>query len=882
MEQSIKLKKIFLKDYKPPVYSIDQVNLDFNLDEHRTFVRSTVSYSSKSLDERTLFLDGENIKLLTISMNGKELSGDDYMICETGLQIHQTPNEFTLVIENEISPSLNTSLEGLYISNGILCTQCEAQGFRKITYFMDRPDVMSKYQVSIEADKTKYPILLSNGNLVSVKDIDGSRHRVEWSDPFKKPSYLFALVAGNLGFIKKIFTTRSGKKVDLMIYAQQGKQHLCHHAMNSLEKAMVWDEEKFGLEYDLNFYGIVAIDDFNAGAMENKGLNIFNSKLIMASEKSATDEDYLMIESVVAHEYFHNWTGNRVTLRDWFQLSLKEGLTVFRDQEFSADMTHPAVQRIFDVLRLQSTQFPEDSGPNAHPVRPESCLSVDNFFTPTIYEKGAELIRMMRNFVGDIGFRRGMETYFSRHDGEAVTIEDFVAAIADANKMDLTQFKKWYEESGTPTVSVIEKYDDLINEYSIHLNQNYKFHIPLFFSLIDSSGKKLEFDHPKIKKNLDGQYLIELKDENEKIVFKNLPEKPILSILQNFSAPVYLKHDQKIEDTYYLAKYDTDGYSQWQKTQKVALQVFKSIYGSLLEEDQLYSKLEIQGRSLGFSPNGLDEYLDLLKHHLVDKTLDPYFKSFLISRPQIEILIQDIELINPKALLRARLEWSKLIATHLKSEISALFEECRNDQTFKYLKNPMGRRRLKNVLLEYISFFESSSKIFDIYKNALNMTDKWAALNILCADESLERKRALTDFYEEWKDDSLVLNKWFSVQVNGIYNQTFKVVKELRAHPKFNINNPNHIYSLLRTFGKNIEMFNSGQLEIYAFYIDQIIEIDSKNPQVAARLCDAFVYRSKLPLNLKKGIEKEISRALEMSGLSKNTRELLEGHLKNP
>jgi aminopeptidase N len=493
-------KRIYLKDYQSPAFSISSALLHFNLNETKTVVTAKLVF--KKIKNEALVLDGENLKLLSIKLNEKPLSPSDYILSDENLTITTPPADFTLETQVEVNPEANKSCVGLYLSSGIFATQCEAEGFRNITYFLDRPDVMTSYTVELEADAKKYPVLLSNGDLTNKKDLGNGRHQATWKDPFKKPSYLFALVAGDLGVVQDSFTTKSGKKVKLEVFASHGKQERCHHAMTSLKKSMKWDEDRFGLEYDLNQFMIVSIDDFNMGAMENKGLNIFNSRLVLADPASATDGDFDRIESVVGHEYFHNWTGNRVTCRNWFELSLKEGLTVFRDQEFSSDLNSRAVQRIKDVDGLRSSQFAEDSGPNAHPVRPESCLAVDNFYTPTIYEKGSEVIRMMQTIVGKVGFRRGMDEYFKRHDGQAVTIIDFANAISEPNKVDLTQFKLWYSQAGTPEVEVIENYDATLKEYHLRLKQScavtekqpvkLPFHIPLLVGLLDSKGQNIE------------------------------------------------------------------------------------------------------------------------------------------------------------------------------------------------------------------------------------------------------------------------------------------------------------------------------------------------------------------------------------------------------
>lgn len=872
----MKQEKIYLKDYKGPAFSVDSINLDFVINEDfcRVVAKSKMNRTEEGAELR---LNGVELKLVSVKIDGTPLKADQYQITEEELIIPSTPKKFELEVETELQPQNNTSLEGLYKSNGIFCTQCEAQGFRKITYFLDRPDVMTSYSVTIEADKKKYPVLLSNGDRIKIEDLGNGRHKAFWRDPHKKPCYLFALVAGDLGVIRDTFTTSSGRKVNLEVYAVHGKQERCWHAMESLKKSMKWDEETFGLEYDLNDYMIVAIDDFNAGAMENKGLNIFNSRLVLADSNSATDVDFHSIESVVAHEYFHNWTGNRVTLRDWFQLSLKEGLTVFRDQEFSADMTDRGVQRIEDVDALRTGQFAEDAGPNAHPVRPESCMAVDNFFTMTIYEKGSEVIRMMQTIVGRKGFRKGMDEYFKRHDGQAVTTEDFAAAIAEPNGKDFTQFKRWYHQSGTPVVHATETYDQAKGEYTLSLeqtcpptpNQPHKepFHIPLMMGLLDKNGKELALNCDKIQVNTDGKNLIELKERNETFVFKGLKERPVLSILREFSAPINLRWEAGEDDLYFLMEKDTDSFNRREMAQKLGL----NLLHNLIARHREGKPLNIDSR-----------YLKAISATIRDADMDPSFKAKMLQIPSHAILAQEEDVLDSEAFHNARTTLRSAIARENRTHLLDIYHKYHGVEPKSHDPKVFGHRALKNQALHYLAELHDP-EILAIankqYWEAQNMTDRMTALMILADTESEFRDKALSDFYNNWKNDSVVINKWFTAQATTTRKQTLEDVKALTKHPAFNITNPNNVYSLLRAFGANIVRFNDPKTDAYEFYADKILEIDAKNPQVAARLCAAFNFVKKLDPVMKEKAIKQIKRMVAVESLSKNSRELLQSSI---
>ncbi len=858
--------RIFLKDYKAPSFKVQSIDLFFNLHEKETQVKA--KQSIEKLEETPLVLNGEGLKLLSIRIDGIELSAADYFVTEDSLTVRTVPDYFTLETIVEINPEENKSCAGLYLSNGIFATQCEAEGFRNITYFLDRPDVMTSYTVSIEADKKKYPVLLSNGDLISKKQIGNGRHLAVWRDPFKKPSYLFALVAGDLGVVEGSFITKSGKEVKLEVYASHGKQDRCFHALLSLQKAMKWDEERFGLEYDLNQYMIVSIDDFNMGAMENKGLNIFNSRLVLADPESATDNDFMRIESVVAHEYFHNWTGNRVTCRNWFELSLKEGLTVFRDQEFSSDLHSRAVERIKNVDALRARQFAEDAGPNAHPVRPESCLAVDNFYTATIYEKGAEVIRMMYTIVGKDGFRKGMDNYFKEYDGKAVTILDFAKSIAEPNNVDFTQFKLWYSQSGTPEVNVTENYNADNKEYSLTLKQFCKptekepskeaFHIPLLIGLLDPTGNDYKLNSKDIAYNSDGKALISLKKEEETYLFTDISDKPVLSLNREFSSPIKLHWNATQAELLHIIKFDKDSFNRREACFKMILQELRSLIADY------HSKRELR-------PN--PEIIEAIGYILLDKKIDAQFKSLMLQIPGDDFIAQEEDILDAKAFQAANHSITIAFVQKYESAILELYHA-------HHKLDSIGDRALKNHLLFYLVEANHPSSIsiaFEQFSAAKSMTDKINAIVALCHTDSEERQKALHEFLNRWKEDAVVFNKWLQVQASSRITKTFDIVKKITTTPPFNPENPNNIYSLHSVIGRNHFVMQREKEKTYAWFCDEIIRIDKINPQVAARLCSCFNFVKKFPDEIKEIAQKEIGRVLAEPNLSKNSRELLEG-----
>lgn len=918
-------ERIYLKDYQPPSFSVENLHLSFNLHETQTVVTQTANYK-KIANVDSLFLDGAHLKLLSLKLNGLELQFEknylfhgelqknSYNFLVNGqLEIKNVPQEFELTIVTEINPEQNLSFDGLYQSKGIFCTQCEAQGFRKITFFMDRPDVMTKYSVDIEADEKKYPILLSNGDRLETKTLGNGRHLARWSDPHKKPSYLFALVAGDLGVIKDTFITRSGRKVNLEVYASHGKQDRCTFAMESLKKAMKWDEDTYGLEYDLNDFMIVAIDDFNMGAMENKGLNIFNSRLVLADPQTASDSDYHAIESVVGHEYFHNWTGNRITCQNWFYLSLKEGLTVYRDQEFSADMGSRAVQRIKDVDSLRSRQFAEDSGPNAHPVRPDSCLSVDNFYTATIYEKGAEVIRMMQRLVGRKGFRIGMDTYFKRHDGQAVRTDDFVASIFEPNQLDSTQFKLWYTQAGTPEVHVEENYDSSTKTYTLSLKQSCRptressekkpFQIPLFFGLLDPSGKEIFIQTNKNEKpesndqyapnfafcsnlqvNSDGVKFLNFNQSIQTFKFENVEQKPFLSLNRDFSSPVQISKKTSEDELLFLMHYDSDAFNKREATQQLFIKEIQKnidLYSQKYPQIDLqtYYKLQKQNFSELLKTFSVSEnFLNGLKSILNDTKLDNEFKSLMLQMPDSDDMSLKQPRIHPTAIEFAISFVKKSIAAFCEQDMLKVYAQM-NNPNFKDNLKHSAERSLKNRILSYLgslNTLEIDQLCANQYRENKTMTDQISALSIMIYNNTQSAPLLSVDFYEKWKSEALVLNKWFSSHATARQETTFTKVKSLVKDKNFNILNPNNVYSLFGPFMHNMLQFHQEDENTYEFLAQSILEIDKNNPQVAARLCAGFNLIKKLPPTLQEKAKSAVQSVLKNADLSKNSRELLE------
>ncbi|HID69638.1 MAG TPA: aminopeptidase N [Desulfobacterales bacterium] len=864
---------IYRKDYQVPVFLISELFLDFKLGENDSVVKAKSMFhrnpeSAENCED--IVLNGENLELLSISVNGKELLPDQYNLDEKSLVLQQVPDEFVLEVTTRIYPDKNSALEGLYRSSGNFCTQCEAEGFRKITYFLDRPDVMTRFTTRIEADKADCPVLLSNGNLVEEGVLDKGRHFTVWKDPFPKSCYLFALVAGDLVFHRDEFITKSGRSIDLRIYVEARNREKCAHAMASLKKSMAWDEKVFGLEYDLDRYMIVAVDDFNMGAMENKGLNIFNSKYVLASQETATDQDYLGVEGVIAHEYFHNWTGNRVTCRDWFQLSLKEGLTVFRDQEFSSDMNSRAVQRIEDVRILRNFQFREDSGPMAHPVRPDSYVEINNFYTVTVYNKGAEVIHMMHTLLGSENFRKGMDLYFERHDGQAVTCDDFVAAMASASGVDLDHFKLWYSQSGTPELEVEENWDENAKQYSLHITQSCPptpgqakkepFHIPIAFGLLDSAGQDMD----------SGKSMLELHTERESFIFKDLPEKPVLSMLRGFSAPVKVKPWQGREQLAFLMANDSDPFNRWD----AAFRLSESVILEITEKLQ-------QGEHPVVDPL----FIDAVREILNDKKSDKSLLGMALTLPGETYLAQQMEVIDPDNLHCARETVRFELSTTLAGEFRTVLEENRDTGEYQLTPEAMGKRRLKNVCQSFLLTGDSpaSSDVKTAlvqYHDSGNMTDVMAVLAAISNCAIPERQELIDDFYEKWKTDPLVMDKWLILQAASSLPQTLDSVLELMHHPAFSISNPNKVRSLIGAFGSNHVCFHNKNGAGYEFLANQILVLDSTNPQIASRLTTPFATWKRYDENRQELMKEQLQRIMNKKDLSGDVYEMVKRSLK--
>ncbi|KAG8382213.1 hypothetical protein BUALT_Bualt05G0053300 [Buddleja alternifolia] len=875
-------KEIFLKDYKQPDYFFEKVDLKFTLGEEKTIVCSKIDvYPRLEGSSSPLLLDGEDLKLISLKVNDKELKGDDFHLDSRHLILSSPPiGRFTLEIVTEIHPQKNTSLEGLYKSSGNFCTQCEAEGFRKITFYQDRPDIMAKYTCRIEADKSLYPVLLSNGNLIEQGEMEGDKHYAIWEDPFVKPCYLFALVAGQLESRDDIFITRSGRKVSLKIWTPPQDLPKTAHAMYSLKAAMKWDEdvkdlyfcgvfEVFGLEYDLDLFNIVAVPDFNMGAMENKSLNIFNSKLVLASPETATDADYAAILGVIGHEYFHNWTGNRVTCRDWFQLSLKEGLTVFRDQEFSSDMGSRTVVRIADVSTLRNYQFPQDAGPMAHPVRPHS------------YIKGAEVVRMYKTLLGSSGFRKGMDLYFKRHDGQAVTCEDFYAAMRDANGADMSNFLLWYSQAGTPRVKVVSTYDAQAKTYSLKFSQEVPstpgqpikepMFIPVAMGLLDSNGNDMPlssvYHDGKLESiTMDGQpvhtTVLRVTKKEEEFLFNDIPERPVPSILRGYSAPVRLDSDLTDADLYFLLANDSDEFNRWEAGQVLARKLMLGLVSDFQEN-----------KPLVLNPQFLNGFRSILGNSSLDKE----FIAKAITLPAEGEIMDMMEVADPDAVHAVRTFTRKQLATELKQELLNTVKNNRSTQKYEFDHPNMARRALKNIALAYLGSLEDA-EITELalreYRTATNMTDQFAALVALDQKPSKVRDEVLADFYNKWQHDFLVVNKWFSLQAVSDVPGNVENVRKLLDHPAFDIRNPNKVYALIGGFCGSPVNFHAKDGSGYKFLGEMVVQLDKLNPQVASRMVSAFSRWKRYDETRQNLAKAQLEMILAANGLSENVFEI--------
>ena len=865
---------INLKDYTPPSFLVDKIDLTFELEETRTRVcsRLVLHRNPAHPDPRApLTLHGRELQLESVRLDGDLLDESRYVIDGEEMTIASVPDNIIVEIVTIIHPETNTSLNGLYRSGSNFYSQCEAEGFRKITYYLDRPDVMARFTTTIVADRTQWPVLLSNGNRVGEGQLDRNRHWVKWVDPFKKPSYLFALVAGKLSKLADEYTTRSGRKVALEIWVEPHDLDKCDHAMASVKKSMQWDEQRYGLEYDLDTYMIVAVGDFNMGAMENKGLNIFNTKYVLARPDTATDVDFDGIEAVIAHEYFHNWTGNRVTCRDWFQLSLKEGLTVFRDQEFSADMSSASVKRIEDVRTLRTHQFAEDAGPMAHPVRPESYIEINNFYTVTIYEKGAEVVRMYQTLFGRDGFRRGMDLYFKRHDGQAVTCDDFRAAMADANEADLTQFERWYTQAGTPTVSVRGSYDAATRQYTLHVAQScpptpgqpekLPFHIPFAVGLVGADGHDLPLMLDGEAHATEGTRVLSVTEASQSFTFIDVMEEPVPSLLRGFSAPVKLAYPYTRAQLVHLMAHDSDAFSRWEAGQ------------TLMQQDlqQLIDAARAQ-QPMAVNP----DFIEAMRRLLADEALDPAFVALMLTLPAEAYIADQQKEIDPDAIRAARDFLRLALARALRQELRQTYTRMVDTGPYRFESIATSRRALKNTCLGYLTELDEPGLLElaeEQLQHANNMTDAQAAL--ACLVNWAEGDAALDAFAKKWRHDPLVMDKWFALQAGSRRLGNAHTVRNLMGHEAFALTNPNKVRALVGTFLGNLAGFHAAGGEGYTFAADTILALDKLNPQIAARLCGAF-NRWKRMEPVRRGLmQSALERIVGASGLSRDAYEIV-------
>ena len=865
---------ILRTDYRVFDFVVDSLDLTFALFDSHTVVTARTRLRRNPLSQRRdahLHLYGEELELLEISVDGSPVPAERLVRDDKGLTIFAPPEAFELHLVTKIFPERNTSLEGLYRSRGNFCTQCEAEGFRKITYYPDRPDVMTVFTTRIEADRDSCPVLLANGNLVDSGPLGDGRHFAVWHDPFPKPCYLFALVAGSLVPLEDTFVTRSGRRVDLRIYVEERNQGKCDHAMDSLKKAMRWDEEVYGLEYDLDTFMIVAVEDFNMGAMENKGLNIFNAKYVLSTPSTATDLDYLGIEGVVAHEYFHNWTGNRVTCRDWFQLSLKEGLTVFRDQQFSSDMNSAAVQRIDDVRILKNVQFREDAGPMAHPVRPDSYMEINNFYTATVYNKGAEVIRMLHTLLGKELFRRGMDLYFQRHDGQAVTCDDFVAAMADASQKDLRQFANWYSQAGTPLLRLREEWRPEEEHYLLTVSQELPevagqgetqlFHLPLALGLLHpQTGQDLLTGHEA------GTAVVELREKEQTFVFTGIKTAPVLSFLRDFSAPVRVAPFQDRHQLAFLMAHDSNLYNRWDASARLAAEII----------------LEVAGQVQRGAEKVLDPcFRDAVAQSLARPVEDSALLALALTLPPETTLAQEMAVVDPDALHLARQWVKRTLAADNRQAFERMYNGNREEGSYDISPPAMGRRSLKNVALSYLMALEPlPDEVLDLclgqYRQAGNMTDTIAALAALVNLHHPLRSAMILEFHERWRDDALVLDKWFTLQAQSTLPETLDRVEELLSHPSFSMENPNKVRSLVGAFcAGNHVRFHEASGRGYAFLAERIIELNAINPQIAARMVAPLINWKRYDQRRQELMRQQLRRIADTPELSRDVYEIV-------
>ena len=865
------------RDYQASPFLVDRVDLTFDIREQSTRVHSRllIKRNRHAITHHNLVLHG-SASLNVIHLDGEVWPTERYELnsVEETLTLFEVPESFILEIETEVFPEKNTSLMGLYASNGNLFTQCEPEGFRKITYYLDRPDVMAKFSTTLIADKTRYPVLLSNGNKVGQGLSDKKRHWVKWVDPYRKPSYLFAVVAGKLAVVRDEYLTRSGRKVALEIYVEAHDVDKTQHALRSLKRAMKWDEDRFGLEYDLDTYMIVAVSDFNMGAMENKGLNVFNTKFVLARQDTATDFDFEGVESVIGHEYFHNWTGNRVTCRDWFQLSLKEGLTVFRDQEFTADLYSRAVKRIEDVRQLRTAQFPEDAGPTAHPIRPDSYIEMNNFYTMTVYEKGAEVVRMYQTLFGREGFRKGLELYFRRHDGHAVTCDDFRQAMADANQYDLTQFERWYDQAGTPEVAVEMFYHPSAHSVTLHIRQHCPptpgqtekapFLIPLTLALFDPNGHAYPLQMSEESEAQGNERVLILREREHSFTFIHIDHPPIPSLLRDFSAPVKLHYHYSAQELAFLFAHDTDAFNRWEA-------------GQVLFRQTILQQLDHPQSTLNL-PSVIVEGVQRILH---SETLDPAFKALALTLPsEVELFEAVPGEVDPVALVHAREMVKVALARSLRHEWQTMYQRCQRT-TFRHEDN--GWRSLKNLCLAYLNAVDDpiAVELAQVqYQKADNMTDQAGALSALRDRQGTIRDHLYEDFAQRWQKEALVMDKWFALHAASLRSDTLSRTEALLQHPCFSLKNPNKARAVLGSFGRNLLHFHAADGSGYRFLAQKVLEIDQFNPQVASRLVSLFNRWTRLEPQRRQLMKQELTTIEQQPGLSRDVFEIVSKSLE--
>lgn len=869
----------YRKNYVAYPWNVKQLKLHFDISADTAIVRAQIEFELKDPNQRShsIVLDGSELELLSLSLNGRALTGNEYVIEGETLTIPAAPPCSVLETEVRIHPATNTAFEGLYLSGQFLLTQCEAQGFRKITWFPDRPDVMTTYQVTLKADKAEFPVLLSNGNQKAEGDLPDGRHWVRWEDPFPKPAYLFALVAGDLALVEDRFTTRSGLEVSLRIYVEAENIDRCEHAMESLINAMRWDEYRFDLEYDLNIYHIVATNDFNMGAMENKSLNIFNSKYVLARPDTATDTDYQGIEGVIGHEYFHNWTGNRVTCQDWFQLTLKEGLTVFRDEEFSADMQSRAVKRIRVIRDLRSRQFPEDDGPMSHPIRPDQYAEINNFYTATVYQKGAAIIRMYHTLLGEQGFQKGMKLYFHRHDGQAVSCDDFLAAMADANDINLDRFGRWYSQAGTPQVEVTDHYNAAKQRYRLtlkqhtpataHQSEKQALVLPFALGLLSADGEEMPIQLEGEAQGTAGTRMLVVENEHQVFTFINVDSAPVPSLFRDYSAPVKILYPYSAAQLATLIEHDSDAFVRWDAAQRMAT-------NAILE--QCVRRAAGQAMQLGSS------LVKAFRGILSDQQADPALLAEALTLPDEDYLAEQMVVVDVDGIHAAREFIKKGLARELEALFTDRYKLLNDGQAYQKKPAAMARRSLKNTCLAYLLTTPAGAALASAQLDASdNMTDTLAAIRGLVMSDSPLAEVALTEFETRWQDDALVMDKWFIMQAIKPGSEAVHTVRKLMGHPAFSIRNPNKVRALLGVFSMlNPTGFHAVDGSGYVFHADRVLELDRLNPQMAARMAAAFSRWNRYDEHRKARMKAELQRIATADDLSSDVTEIVNNALQ--